>query len=330
MKCVVCKSQDCKLIMKNHNGYVKGTFYDIFKCNECDTHFIDITKLNKKVYEDIYSSESTPSYDRYYQYAKQIKLEKNPIEFLCDKEYTYYPAKEYLKGKKRLDILEVGCGYGYLSYAMSKLGHNVTGIDISKNAIKFAKSNFGGNYIADSLENFNSKNNQKFDLIVATEVIEHLTNPTEFMSIGLKLLKNEGKIILTTPNKDYYNREVIWQQEYPPVHTVFLGKSSMKKIAQITNSKLELFDMTPYFKKYYNNLVTLALMRKANYMTHYNLDENLKPDENFAKGKSSWKRKIFTKILKDFAPIRIISNQIHYSITKENSAMCAIYSKNDK
>lgn len=327
MKCMVCDSEDVKLIFKKHQGYVKGTYYDIFKCLNCGTHFIDKFKLDKKVYDQIYSSGSTPGYDRYYKYANQIKSQTDPLAFLSSKEYTYYPIKEYLKNKKKLNILEAGCGYGYLTYAMNKAGHNIIGIDISKNAIKFARSQFGNYFLDEDIEKFSSKINKKFDLIVATELIEHLTEPTSFIASCLKLLSHKGKIIVTTPNKDYYGKDVLWHAEYPPVHTVLLGKSSMEKIAELTNSKLEFFDLTPYFKEHYNNLITLILSRKEKVLTSYHLDENIQPNEEFFKRKKSFKKRFLTIILKDFSLARNMSNFIHYLITKDDSAICVMYSK---
>ena len=68
-----------------------------------------------------------------------------------------------------MNILDVGCGGGLLCEPLSRLGGNLTGIDVSKNAIKTAKQHASKmrlkiNYICTSLEELNIK--KDFDLII--------------------------------------------------------------------------------------------------------------------------------------------------------------------
>ena len=53
--------------------------------------------------------------------------------------------------------MEVGCGLGYLTYALDKSQFNVTGIDISNKAIELAIKRFGNLYFNDTLESYLSK-----------------------------------------------------------------------------------------------------------------------------------------------------------------------------
>ena len=46
--------------------------------------------------------------------------------------------------------------------------------------------------------------------------IEHVPNPNEFIANCKRLLKPDGKILITTPSKDYNRKNSIWQNELPP------------------------------------------------------------------------------------------------------------------
>src|SRR3989338_5973799 len=140
MHCTICKSKKTRKISSSFTGFIDGTSYEIFECKECDTKFISLENFDTKIYDTIYSNETTHGYARYLKYAKEVKSQKNPLKYLSSQESTYYPIYAFLKDKPKLEILEIGCGYGYLTYSLRSSGHDVTGIDISKKAIDFAST----------------------------------------------------------------------------------------------------------------------------------------------------------------------------------------------
>jgi SAM-dependent methyltransferase len=181
------------------------------------------------------------------KYAKKIKSKKNPLKFLLNSFYTYYPVVSYLTDKQNLDILEIGCGCGYLIYSLNNLGHRAIGIDISEIAIKFAIENFGPNYFKANIDEFIKINKKKFDLIIAIETIEHLPDPLDFIKKCFILLKKDGRLILTTPNKDYYRKDDIWRTNPPPVHLFWLSSKSFQKIALDNNLEVQFVNFSDYF-----------------------------------------------------------------------------------
>ena len=106
-----------------------------------------------------------------------------------------------------LKCLDIGCGGGLLSERIARLGGSVTGIDITKNSIDIAathalNSGLNINYINTDITSFIKNNSsKKFDLVIASEVVEHLDNRNLFFEEVSKLLNNKGILILTTINK---------------------------------------------------------------------------------------------------------------------------------
>lgn len=266
MNCPLCDSSDCQLQAKNYQGYVENTAFDIFLCNNCLTSFVDPSVIDPSIYDQIYSENGDGGYQRYYDYAKKVKQESNPMQFLAKEETTYLPLFEYLsKQTVKLDILEVGCGYGYTVYAVSKLGHNVQGIDISKSAVDFATKEFGHLYKALDVKDL--PDTQKYDLIYANEVIEHLSDTQGFMKSLKRLLKPGGVIHLTTPNKDYatkVNPKAIWITILPPHHMLWGSRKGLSDIAKLHGFDVEFFDFGNSFGKNENRLNEVRRLNNEN------------------------------------------------------------------
>lgn len=125
-------------------------------------------------------------------YSEEIGFEKTLIK------YKIRSIKAYLHGKY---LLDVGCGVGLLCSAFARFFEVVVGIDGShKKILKANDSNTHSNvtYIETIFEDFNS--GQSFDTILATNVLEHVENPTGFLKHLKRLLSPGGKIIITVPH----------------------------------------------------------------------------------------------------------------------------------
>ncbi len=106
-----------------------------------------------------------------------------------------------------LEILDIGCGGGILSEALAKLGGNITGIDMSQEAINVAKLHadvsLNLEYHSISIEDFCSNNNtKKYDVITCLELLEHVPDPKDFIKNIRFLLKPGGKIFISTLNRN--------------------------------------------------------------------------------------------------------------------------------
>ena len=97
---------------------------------------------------------------------------------------------------KSLSVLDLGCGEGGTSFVLSE-NNNVFSCDFNK--IKLA-SMLLKNKIICNIQNLSFKEGS-FDIIILQDVIEHLSLSAGFFESLCKLLKNDGMIYLSTPNK---------------------------------------------------------------------------------------------------------------------------------
>jgi 2-polyprenyl-3-methyl-5-hydroxy-6-metoxy-1,4-benzoquinol methylase len=316
MKCIICNQGGVAVFYKNYIGYSQGLQFNINRCSKCKTHFIDTKNIDTSVYDEIYSESDTVGYDRYYKYAQKIKNSKNPLKYLANQESTYYPLYKFLSKlpiNTKLDILEIGSGYGYTTFGIAQSGHNIIGVDISQNAVDFATKQFGNYYMCSKVEDL--KLNQKFDLIVANELFEHLADPNKFIDVLKPLLKTNGKILITTPNKNFadtVNFNAVWQSDLPPVHTFWLTEKGAELIAKNHKMNLELFDYANYIEPKENALIEYRAINREYFPTTALLHGK--------KSRPSIKLVIFENIKKiaSLYPFRIISSWYTTKILKFN------------
>jgi len=114
---------------------------------------------------------------------------------------NYVWSKEFINGS----ILDVGCGFGYGTNFLAKnTSKPVIGIDNDKKAIKYAKEHYIGSNLTFLLADLNEVFfEEKFDLIVSFEVIEHLSDANVYLQKIAEFLEDKSTFLLSTPNRKY-------------------------------------------------------------------------------------------------------------------------------
>ena len=103
-------------------------------------------------------------------------------------------------------VLDYGCAGGYFSLLCARRGADTVGIDILPRAIKISKDllrregleSKGRFYVAGHPRELEGR--ESFDFIILKDILEHVDNDSSLLEDCLPLLKEEGKIIITTPN----------------------------------------------------------------------------------------------------------------------------------
>lgn len=115
----------------------------------------------------------------------------------------YLFAKQLVQGKMTLDA---ACGMGYGTAILAQKAYKVVGIDISKEAIVHCKKYY--QMINTQFINMNCTNlafpNETFDQVVSFETLEHINKAERFVEELHRVLKPEGRLIISTPNKEIY------------------------------------------------------------------------------------------------------------------------------
>jgi 2-polyprenyl-6-hydroxyphenyl methylase/3-demethylubiquinone-9 3-methyltransferase len=107
-------------------------------------------------------------------------------------------------GSKKLKIFDAGCGNGFISGHLIAKGNEVTACDASAMGIQIAKDKYGGRFeVASVYDDLFLRFGSDYDLVVSSEVVEHLYDPRLFAKNMFNLLKPGGKLIVSTPYHGY-------------------------------------------------------------------------------------------------------------------------------
>lgn len=184
------------------------------ECNNCKLRFYDpLITGDEKFYN------SLQRFEWYYMDEKE--------------EYSY--AKNYINSTDK--VLEVGSGKG--AFAKHIDTKDYIGLDFSKQAKNMAELN-GIAIENESIEHYAEKCPQMFDVVVSFQVLEHVSNPKQFVESKLKALKKGGRLIIAVPSEDsflkYATNAIL---NMPPHHVTRWSYATFKYIADIYNLTIE-------------------------------------------------------------------------------------------
>jgi len=153
--------------------------------------------------------------------GNQIKLAMAEMEFTGERmttAYKSYGSIEHLHRysviqnllKSDMTVLDVACGEGYGTSMISAKVKKVYGVDISAEAISHASDKYKTSNIefiqASALEI--PLPDRSIDLIVSFETLEHLEDHDMMLSELKRILKNEGTLVISTPDKNNYEKDI--------------------------------------------------------------------------------------------------------------------------
>lgn len=121
--------------------------------------------------------------------------------------HRYATVLHLLAGKA---VLDVACGEGYGSALMSDIATSVTGVDISPDAVQHASNQYAHKRNLEYLQGSATAlkfPDASFDVVVSFETIEHLAEQAEMLAEIRRVLREDGMLIISSPNRPVYSEE---------------------------------------------------------------------------------------------------------------------------
>lgn len=138
--------------------------------------------------------------------------------------------------KRDLSVLDVGCGTGaLLTIPLASKGLKMSGIDFDENSIVQATRNakrlkLPANFKVGSIDDVTDE----YDVVILSEVLEHIKQPDKFLAKLVKRVKSGGHLILTIPN-GYGPFEVdqyLWKRNFLYLPKIYLSRVSARNVRQ--------------------------------------------------------------------------------------------------
>lgn len=223
LSCPLCGAEDTKMI----STYTSDN-YSFESCKKCSGIFANpMRSADKGWYE---SSE-------WYLFPAEASEDLKWYERFFLVDYYLY------KGKK---VLNIGCGRNVFLKKLKESGCSITAIDINDSIIDFTKKVLGieDAYSCDVFEFIGSYKGEKFDIIIFFEVLEHLERPKEFIANIKNILREDGAIILSVPNRErIMPSNVTW--DYPPHHLTRWNTESVRRFFDLSGFSLSRIIISP-------------------------------------------------------------------------------------
>src|SRR3989344_4605768 len=164
-------------------------------------------------------------------------------------------------------VLDIGCGDGTNMEALSQLGFNIEGCDISRLAVKLAKKKGFSAKVVNLNTDILPYRNNSFDLVWCTETIEHVADPDFVLTEILRVLKPRGSLFITTPNISWFgNRfQVLLGKTLEDLHAEHLHWYNPRTLHQLLGSKFRIQKEMSYIR-----IVPFPLTRRVTLLERLN------------------------------------------------------------
>ncbi len=232
-ECPACKSAKTPPIFEiwdDRYGFT-GQF-PLCRCERCGTFYLgncpDVDSLSEL-------------YEKYYP-AFSLETFNLPDSFLRSLTRFFLNTAPLGTGMSfnRLSVLDVGCGGGESAIVVRRGGGRWTGLEIDPKRTQALK-NQGLDCLCGSPEALCDQYSEAFDVILASQVLEHSFSPRKFLLACQEMLKPGGSLVLSTPNAESRFQQKTgknWINWHCPYHLAIFSPLGIKLISQDTGFSL--------------------------------------------------------------------------------------------
>ena len=185
-----CRSCGCQLVFfKEIRGEESGVAVPLYRCNNCSSFYSRIGYVCQ-------TQEDIPAKSVEYHVPKEVYAKKRVTDILqCISERAWLPNRP-------MSMLDIGCGVGWSLVVAKQKGIRAQGVEPIKDAAEYATGVLKVDVI-NALFKADLFGDDKFDLIIMDQVLEHVPNPLQMLEDVFQLLKLDGVLFLAVPPVDW-------------------------------------------------------------------------------------------------------------------------------
>lgn len=189
-----------------------GSLWNFFSCKNCSFVFSNpyipeeyIVKFYSELNDKEYSSEADGRSKNFRLIIKRLRKIEKPGN----------------------NLLDIGAASGIFLNIAYKEGYNISGIEPSDFLVKEAKKLYGINIFKGTINDF--KTSENFSVITLLDILEHLVNPDKFISKIKDLIKQNGILVIVTPDINSFTAKIFGKRwwHYRIAHINFFNLKSI-------------------------------------------------------------------------------------------------------
>jgi 2-polyprenyl-3-methyl-5-hydroxy-6-metoxy-1,4-benzoquinol methylase len=169
-------------------------------------------------------------------------------------------------------ILDLGCGNGALARSLARAGFNLTACDVDRNGISIAAAHNPENVrfqVLSAYDDARAIGDHDFDVVLSTEVIEHLYLPRQIPRFARRVLKPSGRLVVSTPYHGYLKNLAIavcnrWDSHHTTLeeggHIKFFSPRTLKLLLGQEGFQVEAMYFVGRGLYVWNGMIAVARM----------------------------------------------------------------------
>lgn len=287
VNCLICGHDKAKQLFRSQSYVYLQQVFALTQCTECGLVFLNPRPTGKEM-EEYYKNYYPPMYlenlERLNHFLRSILLH---VEI----GQTKY---ETISDSKNNKFLEIGFGDGFFPEYIKSKGWDVWGVEVNQGCVdRFKRKGYQSVFCGDVFSQ--AFDDESFDLIRMNHVLEHMYDPVDVLREVKRILKKNGRIILTVPNFNGYGHQLFKQYAYYlhlPYHVYFFSQPILERlIDRVEGLRVVKVYKTHFFAFYISSIIQFL---RSNKQRVYHLPS------------SSANRMVMRRLL-DLVPARLMS-----------------------
>jgi len=228
--------------------------------------------------------------------------------------HRYALACDFIINK---NVLDVACGEGYGSSLMAKTANSVIGVDISEEVISHARIKYASQsnleFRCGSCLHIPCDSNL-FDVVVCFETVEHLAEHEGMLDEIISVLKQDGMLIISSPNKKTHSDDPAYKNKY------HLKELHLDEFIEILNSRFKYITLMGQRLTFSSHIWPMESVASACEFIHYFIDD-LRIDSSIS---PPYEPMYFIAICTNSSNLSKNIGRVSL-FTKRNDSLCAHY-----
>ncbi len=204
VSCHACDSLNFVPVLLACNGEI-----ELRRCDQCAFVYLASWQRSLAAHHELYSYYATVGVEE--RTRRYTPTNRRRQAMLLDALSRYAPGRR---------LLDVGCGDGQLVQTAIRENWNAEGIELSKEAVGLCRQHGLPVVQVDFFDE--SLSARRFDVVVMSELLEHVPKPWRFLQRAETLLAPGGVLYLTTPNFGSLSRRLL-EERWPVIHPEHIG-----------------------------------------------------------------------------------------------------------